>query len=419
MKGVIPMVGYDYLILNFLFILVSVFAFFSFGLYKSKMKSYVFAAICSIDVLFCMTFPFTIIPGFMFDLRIVPFLLSILYGGVGSGFLVAIVLITYRYFLGGDGLEVTIYSYIPILFISIPFITMKKPSSSQWRIFTGTSLAFVSASAVATICLITFGPIRFEYLEFFVYYCGLVTLCMWMTVYVIEMMKENMEMREELQRKEKLQVLGELAASMAHEIRSPLTVASGFVQLLGSRLHDEINIRYINYVLESLDKSESIISDYLMYSKPQAEKIGKIDITDQFQNVLNLMEPFITANGHELYVQLEKALFTYGEPKKFSQAILNILENAVEAMEHSGKLCVQAYKEQGQITIDISDTGIGMTEEQIIRLGDPFYSTKEKGTGLGLMVTYRIIGAMGGKLNVQSKKGKGTKFTIIIPCIMN
>jgi two-component system sporulation sensor kinase B len=412
------LVGLDYLLLNFLFVFVSVLAFFSSGLHKKKFSNYVFGAICGMDVIFCMTFPFTVIPGYMYDLRIVPFLISILYGGIRSGCLVAAVLILYRYYLGGDGFEVTIYSYIPMLLLTIPFTQLKRQPASRWNMIAGTSLALVSSIAVTFISLSKFGDMKYEFLLFFGYYCGLVTLCMWMTVYMIETMKENAAMREELQRAEKLQVLGELAASIAHEIRNPMTVTKGYIQLLRSRLSDATNLKYVHTALEALDQSESIISDYLLYSKPQAEKIEKINVKDKLLHIVNIMEPFVTSNGHDLIVQLDESMMIQAEPKKFSQAVVNFIKNAVEAMEQGGKLFIRAYTLENQVVIDIADTGIGMTEEQMLRLGNPFYSTKEKGTGLGLMVSYRIIAAMYGKVKVHSEKGKGTKFTIMIPCLM-
>jgi two-component system sporulation sensor kinase B len=133
-------------------------------------------------------------------------------------------------------------------------------------------------------------------------------------------------------------------------------------------------------------------------------------------STLNMTESFIRSHGHKIYHELTEHISIEGDPKKLSQVLVNIIKNAVEAMDESGEITVKLHSRNEYAFFSIIDTGVGISQEHIIKLGDPFYSTKEKGTGLGLMISFRIIEAMKGKIEVQSEKGKGTVFTIILPC---
>jgi two-component system, sporulation sensor kinase B len=232
---------------------------------------------------------------------------------------------------------------------------------------------------------------------------------------MIETMRDNVKMRDEIHRSEKLNVLGELAATIAHEIRNPLTVSKGFIQLIKSRSNNDTDLKYSTLALEEIDRAESIISEYLMYAKPQADKIENVNVKEHLNTVLKIIEPYITAHGQTLNHNMEDALYINADAKKFTQVMINLIKNAIEAMEQDGQLQINAYAHSYDVVIEIIDTGVGMTQDQISRLGVPFYSTKDKGTGLGLMVCYRIIEALDGKIQVESTKGIGTKFSVVIP----
>lgn len=409
------MLGIDNLLLNFLFILVSILIYFSLGLYKTKYKSLLIGVNGSISVIFCMSFPFTVFSGYIYDLRILPFIITILYGGVRPGLFVALVLLLYRYLLGGSGFVVTCFCYIPIFIFTAVFVRYYAELSKTKVIIFGTLLASVSALFVTVGSIIKSDEAILQHLSFFVYYCLTLMTCTWITLYMIETIKDNVKMREEIHRSEKLNVLGELAATIAHEIRNPLTVSKGFIQLMKSRVNNETDLKYSMLALEEIDRAESIITEYLMYAKPQADKTERIHVKELFHNVLQIIEPYITSHGHILNYKIEDALYIHADAKKFTQVMINLMKNAVEAMEHSGQLTIHVHGGQYDVVIEISDTGTGMTKEQLSRLGVPFYSTKDKGTGLGLMVCYRIIEALEGTIQVESTKGVGTKFSIAIP----
>ncbi|MFC5653598.1 ATP-binding protein [Paenibacillus solisilvae] len=409
------MLGVDYLLLNFLFIMVGILSYFSLGLYKAKYHGILVGIIGCITVVLCMSFPFTVFHGYIYDLRILPFIITILYSGFRSGLTVALTILLYRFLLGGDGFIVTCSSYIPIFIFAAIFMEYHKNLSKKKTIAVGTVLALCSALFITVGSIISLKAIILQHLTFFVYYSLLLATCAWITLYMIETMKDNVTMRDEIHRSEKLNVLGELAATIAHEIRNPLTVSKGFIQLIKSRSNNDIDLKYSTLALEEIDRAESIISEYLMYAKPQADKIEKVNVKEHLNAVLKIIESYIISHGHTVIHNNEDDLYIHADAKKFTQVMINLIKNAVEAMEQDGQLTINVYASNNQVVIDIIDTGVGMTKDQISRLGVPFYSTKDKGTGLGLMVCFRIVEALNGKIQAESTKGLGTKFSVVIP----
>lgn len=243
---------------------------------------------------------------------------------------------------------------------------------------------------------------------------ALFTLIMLFLVLISSYIDQKFKTQREMQRAEKLQVLGDLTCAFAHEIRNPMQVNRGFLQLLNERQLPHDLKKYIKICIEEMDRANGIISDYLSFAKPEAEHTEAIDVADQIQRVINIISSYAMMNQVELRSSLEPCRI-WGNAQKFNQSLINIFKNGVEAMPRGGTLYVCCRNQNRNVVIDIIDEGIGMTKEQIENLGTPFYSLKEKGTGLGLMVSYRIIHSFYGKIQVTSEKGKGTTFSIIIP----
>lgn len=238
-------------------------------------------------------------------------------------------------------------------------------------------------------------------------------------VYLTEYLNENAILRTEMQKSEKLNIVSELAASVAHEVRNPLTVVRGFIQLLEST-EDVKNKDYMRLVLAELDRAEQIISDYLNLARPQIEKKEHICLSAQLIEMTTLMSSFAAMQGVYLQVEISESLYTIGDKTKLKQAIMNVVKNGIEAIQgNKGYLKVTAMQKDETIVIRVKDSGVGMTKEQLARLGQPYYSLKEKGTGLGLMVTFSILQAHNGTLEYKSESGQGTEAIIILPAVRN
>src|SRR5690606_3499219 len=187
---------------------------------------------------------------------------------------------------------------------------------------------------------------------------------------------------------EKLYVAGQLAAGIAHEIRNPLTAIKGFLQLLASG--KAYKTAYFEIMHSELDRISDIVSELLMLSKPQAYDLTHLDVRNVIQETMTLLES--QAILHNITIETETGpdpLWVYGVSTQIKQVFINIIKNAIEAMKDGGIIRISLSRDGDHVLVRISDQGPGISEDQIAKIGQPFYTTKEKGTGLGLMVSYK------------------------------
>lgn len=221
---------------------------------------------------------------------------------------------------------------------------------------------------------------------------------------------------EKIKQAEKLAVVGELAAGIAHEIRNPLTAIKGFVQLIAQKKGPEIPDMYTDTVFEELDRIDQIVGEMLLLAKPSPVTQSKIDIAGLIQDIVNLMSPQALMHDVIINTSIESGLPSVdGVQNQLKQVFINLIKNSIEAMEQGGTVTIHACLKSEKNIITVSDTGKGIPSGQLKNIGTPFFSTKEMGTGLGLMVTYRIIQNHKGEISVQSKVGEGTVFKISLP----
>ncbi|MEH6849078.1 ATP-binding protein, partial [Bacillus pseudomycoides] len=238
-----------------------------------------------------------------------------------------------------------------------------------------------------------------------------------LSIYLIEGMIEKFKMKEKIQRAEKFYTASELAASIAHEVHNPLTTVYGFTQLFReNELSKTSQDEYLKIMLMELEKVQLVINDYLSLTKPQNTVKKPLNINCVFREVTNMISPLALSYNVEIHKDIPECLNINANPEKLKQCITNILQNGIEAMKDGGVLQIHAQKIKGNLVIDIIDSGVGMSQTEIKRIATPFYSTKEKGTGLGTMIAYSIIRELNGDIEIESTKGKGTRFSIIIPC---
>ncbi|TCJ05597.1 sensor histidine kinase [Cytobacillus praedii] len=233
----------------------------------------------------------------------------------------------------------------------------------------------------------------------------------------MEQILQRTKIQRELQRAEKMNAIGQLAASVAHEIRNPMTVVKGFLQifLAKEQMSDEERM-YIRLMIEEMHRAETIINDYLSLAKPDIEHMELVDAGEFASRVMDLMNSYaMMSKNISIEINLNHGVYIKSNPSELRQVLINILKNGIEAMKDGGNLNLSVYKENGYGVFKISDTGIGMSNIELERLGTPFYSLKEKGTGIGMMVCYQIIDRMKGKIEVESEVGIGTTFNIFIP----
>ena len=417
------MTGIQDLFLNFLLILIPIFIYQTFWVERRDIAPQrsraAVTVLTSVSILLCMTFPLHLSPGYLYDLRLIPLLLGILYAGRRAGALILTLMIAYRLVLGGTGFWVMLGTYPVCVAVAIWLAPRFRYFTRGQKVTLAVLLATLSSLFVNAVILLSQEPpiLENEHLTLFAVYTLLHAFGMWLALYLIENMREKVHMRLEIQRAEKLQVLGELAASLAHEIRNPMTVVRGFLQLLQEgRLDKEKEQLFLRMGIEELDRSEKIITNYLSFARPKTEEEQiSFDVGERIAHVTGIISSYALLRGVEVRQHTELGLIVEADPAKLSQVLVNLFKNGIEAMPAGGTLIIHAGRENRRIIIEVRDTGIGMTREETANLGNAFYTTKESGTGLGFLVSYQLIHAMSGTIEVTSEKGKGTRFRISLP----
>lgn len=362
----------------------------------------------------CIQFSYHPVPSARFDLRIIPYVIGGLYFGIGP--LLSAVIVILRGFYGIDtGFFLTMVLYVPLAIFLWRFYPRFREQLPKKRILFSVGMGVVlGAITVSGMEIIKTSDYWFD--AWFAYLV-IPPLGIGIIAYCIEFVKRNIEMRHQLIKAEKLQAVEQMGAAISHEIRNPLTAASGFVQLLqDGYLTKQQQMDYLSIVKEELKAAERVIEDYLTFAKPSLVTIEELNVKKELQQVITILQPIANQNSVKILTDFSVIGFIQGDRQKFRQVFINVLKNAVESMPTGGYLTVGTEFTRNHITIQVKDTGIGMAKEQLERLGEPYYSTKgSKGTGLGMMVVYSIVRAMNGTIKVVSEVGNGTTFYFKFP----
>ncbi|MDF2854422.1 MAG: histidine kinase [Neobacillus sp.] len=365
----------------------------------------------------CIHFAYVPVSFARYDLRIIPLVIGGLYFGIGP--ILALALIGIRSLYGfDDGFIVSLVIYLPLAYLFFRLHPWFWKQSPNRRIPIATFLGMIlGVLTVGGMEFLTYT--RSHWVDAWFAYMFLPPLGIGIIAYSIEFIKRNVKMRLQLVKVEKLKAVEQMGAAISHEIRNPLTAASGFVQLLNDDYLPRHKRReYLSIVKEELQSAERVIQDYLTFAKPSLEKIEELNVKNELKQILKILQPMANQNSVEINTDFSVIGFIKGDKQRFRQCIINILKNAVESMPNGGQLYIETQYSKEYVTVLVKDTGVGMTQEQIGRLGEPYYSTKgSKGTGLGMMVVYSIVKAMEGTIKVESTKDSGTTFYLKFPTI--
>jgi PAS domain S-box-containing protein len=230
---------------------------------------------------------------------------------------------------------------------------------------------------------------------------------------ISEDITELKEKEELLKKSDKLTVVGELAAGIAHEIRNPLTSIKGFVQLMKQDLDD----LHSGIILSEMDRIESIITEFLVLAKPHQDTVfQQRNVNDFIKQTITLLDSEANLNNVQFETKLRDVPQILCEGNQIKQVIINVIKNAIESMHSGGTITVETGNfEDSYVFIKVTDQGTGISEDRLARLGEPFYSNKEKGIGLGLMVSLKIIENHHGNITFESVLDVGTTVTVLLP----
>lgn len=227
---------------------------------------------------------------------------------------------------------------------------------------------------------------------------------------------ERKQAEEFMRRSEKLSLVGQMAAGVAHEIRNPLTSIKGFSQLLKEK--NDTYKDYYEIMISELDRINEIVNEFMFLAKPNPVEFKKVKLSSILDHVISLMNTQAIINNVNIRVLYENDQVSINcDENQIKQVFINILKNAVESMPRGGDIIIDCNTspEQDEVYVRFIDQGTGIPEDRLKKIGEPFYTTKEQGTGLGLMLSYKIIESHKGKMNIQSELHKGTLIEIVLP----
>ena len=390
---------------------------------NKRNKKMIFSISILNGVAACLVMLFPISSGeLIFDLRYVPLIIATLYGGPVCGGIVLLMIFLIRTIIGGDAL---LFGYIgTLLGLLLPLFIHRLFMKFVPKVRMGIAILIgVWPSIFNPFIIIIYHSNRelpyskySNFMEDFLILGAIQVVAIGISAVLTETLIERSLMQEKIQRAEKLNTLGELAASIAHEVRNPLTVVKGFLQLLEQEETGKKR-EYLILVLNELGRAEVILNDYLNFAKPRLENITEVGLHDVLRKVVKLLEPLANKEGVTLEFESDGEFILKTDRFQLKQALINILKNAIEATPAGGFVTITTGGNEREVTLVVKDTGKGMSKEQLEHLGTVFYTTKDKGTGLGTMVSIRIIEAMKGKIEYSSKEGMGTKVTITLPVL--
>ncbi len=238
------------------------------------------------------------------------------------------------------------------------------------------------------------------------------------TIIVFEDITDKVHLQQQLLTSEKLASIGLLSAGVAHEINTPLTGISSYIQMLQKKLADTHYAQILGKVEAQTDRVARIIKNLLAFARsPSDASFQRVDLKQSLEEILSLIDYKLRNMNIRLDLELAPVPPVYAQGERLQQVFINIILNALDAMPGGGTLRIRLGLEDGAAAVRISDTGTGIRPEHLSRVFDPFFTTKGvgKGTGLGLSISYAIVKEHDGRIEVQSEVGRGSTFTITLP----
>ena len=230
---------------------------------------------------------------------------------------------------------------------------------------------------------------------------------------------ERKKTEEVLHRQDKLAAVGQLAAGVAHEIRNPLTSMKGYAEFLQLDENNPERLEFLSIILDEIERVNNIVEDFMVLAKPKAVELEEKNVVPVIKNVVSLLEFEARKKNVRLHFNCNQDIIQIEcDENRLKQVFLNFIKNGIEAMPNGGDLHVKTLIQENNVQISIQDSGVGIPQEKLKKLGEPFFTTKKNGNGLGLMVSFKIIESHNGKVFVESEPNKGTTFNILLPALI-
>ncbi len=233
-----------------------------------------------------------------------------------------------------------------------------------------------------------------------------------LTFLLIFYIGRSIRMERQLAEKERLALLGEMAAILAHEIRNPIGSIKGFAQLLlEKRRGEDPDREFLQTMVEECIRLEKLVRDLLYYAREERLTLSSFSLKELVEECIRQNE----GGGTRFSVDIPSRFILVSDRNKLKQILLNLMENSMEAMKEGGNLLIRARERGSRVILEVQDQGKGMTPEIQRRIFQPFFTTKSQGTGLGMAIVKKLVDQLRGEIQIKSSPGQGTTFHIEIP----
>ncbi|WP_426455125.1 ATP-binding protein [Paenibacillus sp. S-38] len=386
---------------------------------KSRLMA---AAVCALASLFAMAHPLQLGSWPPLDFGMIPLAVCFFYGGplyaLGAGAL----MLAFRF--GAGGLEAWVFPAVLALVLGGLWLVRRRLRETAMLLHPlngallglAVSAVLVLASA-ASLLAQGIAPAGRLY-ALWAAYAAAQACTAGLVAYLLGQSRLRSGGPAALRAQDTSAAAAELASSIAREVHPSLTAAKGFVQMLaGQELPEGKRQAYAKLAQEEMDKAQTVIGDFVTLSRPPLAELELLDVKQAILRALETLEPYAALQKIEVQTQLQDSLIISANADHFTQCMLHLLRNGMEAMPGGGRLHIVAGRQSQTVCIDIIDEGAGMSPDEVGRLGTPLYSAGSKRNRLGMIVTYRTIQNLHGRIDVTSELGKGTCFSILIPSL--
>jgi two-component system, sporulation sensor kinase B len=387
---------------------------------QKDVQKIIYLILCGISIIICMTFPVSINKDYILDFRFIPLIMAFLFGGYQVGLILSIVLIIYRFMIGGMGFYLGGLWMTILLLVAFYFILPRLGNwSPKWKRLYPYALLFLSLIffALGTQFLDDYSFTSQE-IVLWLWFSIFNFLTFWMVLYFHHSMLEMEDITTKVIQFEKNHTINHMLVYISQQMVAPLKTADGFLK----RMQEEEKLSseqsyYLLRTMNELKQAERCLEHYLTFMGEKWKEQDDLSFVTELEQVVDLMKSYADIHQVDLIYTstAEDQISIKGDPSLLRFALLNIIKNAIEACSPKGRVNICLHEMLKEVYIVVEDNGTGIPPKILNQLGKPLPSGKVNGTGLGLASTFKIAESMGGRVEVESIMDEGTTFSLYFP----
>ncbi|WML43471.1 ATP-binding protein [Neobacillus sp. PS3-40] len=384
-----------------------------------KVQKTIFSVLCGISIIICMTFPVSISKDYILDFRFIPLIMAFLFGGYRVGLFLSILLMSYRFMIGGMGFYLGGLWMTVLLLVAFHYTI---PRSGKMNPKFEKSYPYL----LLTISLVFFAlgtqfldDYSFSQQEFvlWLWFSIFNFITFWMALFFQNSMREMEDMTTKVIQFEKNHTINHMLVYISQQMISPLKSAEGFLNMVQEEPVSSSQSYHLLQTKNELKQAVRCLDHYLTFMGEKWEEQGDLSFITELEQVVELMKSYADMHQVDLIYTstADDQIAIKGDPSLLRFALLNIIKNAIEACSPNGRVNICLHEMLKEVYIIVEDNGSGIPAKILNQLGQPLPSGKVNGTGLGLASTYKITESMGGRVEVESTPNEGTTFSLYFP----